>query len=309
MRLNFLVDTFSFAKLPNKILRLLRVLAKPEVIEVTTCYADLLAHARDLNVDGADAAILICHRLGITRATLIAFAERPVTAEVAEAIYADMAARARGIPVAYLCGVQEFYGLSLAVSPAVLIPRGDTETLVDTALAAFDHTQIVHALDLGTGSGAIALALKSQRPHWQVTAVDRSEAALAVALKNAEAHNLDIKFLVGDWFAPVQETFQLILANPPYIAYDDPHLRQGDLRFEPSGALAADAQGLADLVHIIDNSARFLGLGGWLMLEHGHLQGPEVNARLAQAGYVNINTIKDLGENDRVSVGRWPGPT
>ena len=282
---------------------------RAETTEIQVRYADLLAQARTLKIDASDAAILICHRLGISRANLIAFAERPVAEKLAAEIQADLAARARGVPVAYLCGVQEFYGLSLSVSPAVLIPRGDTETLVDTALAAFDHTEIVHALDLGTGSGAIALALKSQRPHWQVTAVDRSEAALATALKNAETHNLDVKFLVGDWFAPVQETFQLILANPPYIAYDDPHLRQGDLRFEPSGALAADAQGLADLVHIIDNSARFLGLGGWLMLEHGHLQGPEVRAHLALAGYINVNTIKDLGDNDRVSVGRLHGRT
>ena len=282
---------------------------KPETSDLKTRYADLLAHARALKIDASDAAILICHRLGISRANLIAFAERPVAAEVAEEIHADLAARARGVPVAYLCGEQEFYGLRLSVSPAVLIPRGDTETLVDTALAAFDQTQIVDALDLGTGSGAISLAIKSQRPHWQITAVDRSAAALTVARKNAEALQLDIKFLAGDWFTPVSQRFQLILANPPYIAHDDPHLNLGDLRFEPHCALAANAQGLADLVHIIDNSARFLRINGWLMLEHGYLQGPAVSAHMAQAGYVNINIIKDLGGNDRVSVGRWPGRT
>lgn len=282
---------------------------RAETTEIQVRYGDLLAQARALKIDASDAAILICHRLGISRANLIAFAERPVAEKLAAEIQADLAARARGVPVAYLCGEQEFYGLTLSVNPAVLIPRGDTETLIDTALAAFDQTQIVDALDLGTGSGAIALALKSQRPHWQMTAVDRSAAALTVARKNAEALKLDIKFLAGDWLTPVRERFQLILANPPYIAHDDPHLNQGDLRFEPNCALAANAQGLADLVHIIDNSARFLHINGWLMLEHGYLQGPAVRLHLAWAGYLNINTIKDLGGNDRVSVGRWPGRT
>ena len=281
----------------------------PRSNEFDTSYSALLAQARALNIDAADAAILICHRLGISRANLIAFAERTVTAALSAEIQADFAARACGVPVAYLCGVQEFYGLTLAVGPDVLIPRADTETLVDTALAAFDCVQVVHALDLGTGSGAIALALKSERPHWQITAVDRSEAALAIARKNAEALKLHVKFLAGDWLGPVSGTFQLIVANPPYIARDDPHLNQGDLRFEPNGALTAKNQGMADLVHIIDNSARFLGTKSWLMLEHGHLQGPAVNAHLAHAGYDNISTIKDLGGNDRVSLGQWRGRT
>ncbi len=272
-------------------------------------YAELQAHARTLNIDAGDAAILICHRLGMSRANLIAFSERTVDAALADAIRLDLSERARGVPVAYLSGVQEFYGLALSVGPAVLIPRADTETLVDTALAAFDRTETVHALDLGTGSGAIALALKSKRPHWQVTALDRSEAALAVARKNATALNLDVRFLAGDWFAPVTERYALILANPPYIAFDDPHLSQGDLRFEPQCALAADAQGMADLVHIINNSVAFLRPGGWLMLEHGHLQGPAVQANLTRSGYVKVITIKDLGENDRVTLGSWPGRT
>ncbi len=282
------------------------MIAKPEINAAITTYGDLLAHARALEIDAADAAILICHRLGISRAHLIAFAERSVSAARAAEIHTDFSARARGVPVAYLCGVQEFYGLALAVSPAVLIPRSDTETLVDTALAAFSRNDVINALDLGTGSGAIALALKSERPDWQITAVDRSDAALAIARENASNLKLDVKFLTGDWFAPVQGNFELIVANPPYIAYGDPHLTQGDLRFEPNAALAADAQGLADLVHIINNAKRFLHHAGWLMLEHGHLQGPAVNAYLAQAGYVKIRTIKDLGDNDRVSIGQWP---
>ncbi len=282
---------------------------QPSACPAEVPYADLLAQARALKIDAADAAILICHRLGISRTNLMAYPERTVTEALAAEIQVDFAARARGVPVAYLRGVQEFYGLTLTVSPAVLIPRGDTETLVDTALAAFEHTEVVHALDLGTGSGAIALALQSQRPHWQITAVDRSEAALLIARKNAEALKLDVKFLTGSWFAPVTGSYQLILANPPYVAHDDPHLNQGDLRFEPSSALAANNQGMADLDHIIENSARFLQRDGWLMLEHGYLQGPAVAAHLAQASYVNISTISDLGGNDRVSIGRWPGRT
>ena len=137
-----------------------------ETHEVKLSYSDLLAQARALNIEPADAAILMCHRLKISRASLMAYPERTVTAACVAQIQADFAARTRGVPVAYLCGVQEFYGLTLAVSPAVLIPRGDTETLVDKALAAFDRIEVVHALDLGTGSGAIALALKSERPHW-----------------------------------------------------------------------------------------------------------------------------------------------
>ncbi len=283
--------------------------APPNASLAKMTYADLLAHAHSLNIDTSDAAILICHRLAITRANLIAFSERYVDAALANQIQHDLHERARGVPVAYLTGVQEFYGLALSVNPAVLIPRGDTETLVDTALAVFDRTEIVQALDLGTGSGAIAFALKSQRPHWQITAVDRSESALAVARKNAQALKLDVEFLSGDWFAPVKGSYRLIVANPPYIAADDPHLNQGDLRFEPSCALAANAQGMADLVNIIDNSARFLRNKGWLMLEHGYLQGPDVAAHLAHAGYDNINTIKDLGGNDRVSVGRLEAAT
>ncbi len=272
-------------------------------------YADLLEYARGLNIEANDAAILICHRLAISRANLIAFGERHVNAALANQTQHDLHERARGVPVAYLCGVQEFYGLALAVNSAVLIPRGDTETLVDAALAAFDNHEIVHALDLGTGSGAIALALKSQRPHWQMTAVDCSESALAVARKNAQALKLEVEFLCGDWFAPVTGSYRLIVANPPYIAPDDPHLNLGDLRFEPSGALAANAQGMADLVHIINNSARFLSNKGWLMLEHGYLQGPDVRAHLAHVGYDNIKTIKDLGGNDRVSVARLDAST
>ncbi len=283
------------------------MIAKPEINAEITTYGDLLTQARALEIDAADAAILICHRLGISRANLIAFAERAVASALAAEVHADFAARARGVPVAYLRGVQEFYGLALSVSPAVLIPRGDTETLVDTALAAFNRNDVINALDLGTGSGAIALALKSERPHWQITAVDRSAAAVSIARQNALNLKLEVKFLTGDWFAPVQGNFELIVANPPYIAHGDPHLSQGDLRFEPNAALAADAQGMADLVHIIDNAKRFLHHAGWLMLEHGHLQGPTVNAYLAQAGYIKACTIKDLGENDRVSVGQWPG--
>ncbi len=267
-------------------------------------YADALKFARALKIDAADAAILLSHRLKISRATLFAFAERRIDAEIADAIGNDLTGRARGVPVAYLCGVQEFYSLALRVNPAVLIPRSDTETLVEAALAAFTPEQKVRALDLGTGSGAIALALKSTRPNWQVIASDASSAALAVAIDNAAKLNLNIEFLSGSWFTPVRGRFDLIVSNPPYIATADPHLSLGDLRFEPPSALAAGPDGLADLREIIQQALDFLVPNGWLMLEHGYAQGALVQALLARSGYLNIRTIKDLGGNDRVSMGR-----
>jgi release factor glutamine methyltransferase len=267
-------------------------------------YADALAFARGLKIDAPDAAILISTRLNISRAALFAFGERGIDAIVADQIGADLTARATGVPVAYLCGVQEFYGLKLRVNPAVLIPRSDTETLVDTALAAFPRAQPVRVLDLGTGSGAIALALKSMRPNWQISATDLSSAALAVARDNAAALGLHVEFLRGSWFAPVCGVFDLIVSNPPYIEAADVHLRAGDLRFEPLSALAAGADGLADLRLIIRHAADFLAPNGWLMLEHGYAQGDLVQALIKQVGYVNVRSIKDLGDNDRVSIGQ-----
>jgi release factor glutamine methyltransferase len=269
-------------------------------------YAEAQAFAKTLALDASDAAILICAQLQISRASLFAFGERVLSTAQAKAIVSTLQARAEGVPVAYLLGYQEFYGLRLKVNADVLIPRADTETLVDTALAAFASDAHIHVLDLGTGSGAIALALKQQRPKWRVSASDASAKALLVARENARVLGLDVEFLLGDWLTPHQGSWDLIVANPPYIDASDPHLSQGDLRFEPSSALVAAGCGLADLAKICQGAALVLRPGAWLMLEHGFAQAPSVQAILSQNNYQNIRTIKDLAANPRVSVGQQP---
>ena len=275
-----------------------------ETHEVKLSYSDLLAQARSLKLAPADAAILMCHRLGISRASLIAYPERIVTATLAAQIQADFAARTRGVPVAYLCGVQEFYGLTLAVSPDVLIPRGDTETLVDTALAAFDRVQVVHALDLGTGSGAIALAIKHSKPDWQVTALDASIDALIVAQNNAKRLNLNINFLLSSWFdALSNEKFDVIVSNPPYIVEGDWHMTA--LAYEPKQALTSGADGLDDIRQIIAHAPQFLTSNGWLLLEHGYDQAAAVRDLLDKRGFVQVQSKLDLAGIERCSGGQW----
>ncbi|MDE2354321.1 MAG: peptide chain release factor N(5)-glutamine methyltransferase [Betaproteobacteria bacterium] len=224
-----------------------------------------------------------------------------------------VARRAAGEPVAYLVGRREFYGLPLAVTPDVLIPRPETEGLVDWALECLPPGSPAAVLDLGTGSGAIAVALLHERPSLAVTAVDRSPAALTVAAQNAARHHppgsRPIRFLAGDWYAPVQgERFRLILANPPYVAGGDPHLAQGDLRFEPPAALASGPEGLDDLRRIVAQAPRHLEAGGLLLVEHGHDQGPACAALFAAAGLRQVTLRHDLGGLPRLTGGRYPGP-
>lgn len=224
--------------------------------------------------------------------------------------------RQQGEPMAYVLGQREFYGLTLTVTPATLIPRPETETLVDWALALSmpQPPTPLAVLDLGTGSGAIAVALKSQRPHWRITATDCSSSALAVAQANALRWHPPgapdpLRLVCGHWFAAVaQERFDLIVANPPYIAPQDPHLSQGDLRFEPSTALVSQAGGLHDLQHLIRTAPEHLSAGGWLLLEHGWEQGPACRALLHAAGFVAVRTQCDLAGLERVSGGCWPAP-
>jgi release factor glutamine methyltransferase len=206
--------------------------------------ADAFARAAELGIERADAMVLMSARTGFTRATLLAFGERELALHAAQ-LEDDFAQRAQGVPVAYLIGYQEFFGLRLQVSPAVLVPRADTETVVEAILAA-ELPRHAQMLDLGTGSGAIALAVKSQRPDWHVTAVDQSSAALEIAQKNAKTYQLAIEWRLGDWFAPLEngQRFDLIASNPPYLDARDAHLH--DLRFEPLQALTAANSGLAD---------------------------------------------------------------
>ena len=267
---------------------------------------ELLARSAELPADSArrDAEILLCHSLGRSRSWLYAWPEAEVATDQQACFERLLARRATGEPVAYLTGTREFWSLALTVSHATLIPRPETEVLVEWALA-LPLPVNAGVLDLGTGSGAIALALASERPAWQVTAVDSSTQALAVAAGNAARHGLgQVRFLQSDWFAALPgERFDLLLANPPYIDAADPHLQRGDVRFEPRAALVASEGGLAEIRRLIGAAADHLQPGGWLLLEHGSQQGASVRALLQDAGFHAPQTRLDLAGLERISGG------
>lgn len=275
-------------------------------MNVERSVASCLARARS-SVERSEAALLLGHVLGRSQAWLFAHADARVDA-ASEAAFADLAARrAGGEPLAYILGRRGFWTLDLEVGPDTLIPRPETELLVEQALARIDPALPARVADLGTGSGAIALAIAAERPLARVLATDRSPPALAVARRNAASHGLDgrVEFRAGDWFVPLAgEVFDVVASNPPYVADGDPHLARGDLRFEPPGALASGHDGLDDIRRIISAAPAHLAAGGWLLLEHGHDQGPAVRALLSEAGFDGVATVADLEGRDRVSVGR-----
>lgn len=252
--------------------------------------------------------LLMQHVLNVNRAWLIAHANDALRPD----IHADFASllnrRLLGEPMAYILGYREFYGLKLKTTPDTLIPRPDTETLVEAALAKISPLTAERILDLGTGTGAIALAIASNRTETQMTAVDASPAALNIAVENAKNLNIsNIHFMLSDWFAALEhEKFDVIVSNPPYIEKNDAHLTEGDLRFEPMSALASGEDGLDDISKIIDDCLVYLKPQGWLMLEHGYHQALQVADLMAQIGLTHIETIKDLGGNDRVTIGKNP---
>ncbi|CAI1945131.1 peptide chain release factor N(5)-glutamine methyltransferase [Serratia fonticola] len=254
-----------------------------------------------------DAEILLGFVTGRARTYLLAFGETPLTAEQAEQLTLLLARRERGEPVAYLVGEREFWSLPLSVSPATLIPRPDTECLVELTLERLPATPCA-ILDLGTGTGAIALALASERPDCQLTGIDLQPEAVALAQHNAQKLAINnARFLQGSWFTPVAgQKFALIASNPPYIDEADPHLGQGDVRFEPGSALVAADQGLADLAAIVQQAADYLEPQGWLLLEHGWQQGESVRTLLNAAGFIAVATHRDYGGNDRVTLGQKP---
>lgn len=255
-----------------------------------------------------EAELLLLHVLQCPRSWLFAHATDPLPAPERAAFDALLARRAGGEPLAYLVGHRGFWTLDLEVDPATLIPRPETELLVELALERLPADADLQLADLGTGSGAIALALASERPRAQVLATDYSAAALAVAARNAARHALgNVRFAEGSWYAPLQgRRFHLIASNPPYIASDDPHLARGDLRFEPASALAAGHDGLDDIRVIAAEAAAHLLPGGWLLLEHGWDQGKAIRALLDQAGLMQVQTVQDLERRERVTLGRRP---
>ncbi|HDS1596963.1 TPA: peptide chain release factor N(5)-glutamine methyltransferase [Stenotrophomonas maltophilia] len=257
-----------------------------------------------------EAELLLLHVLDRPRSWLFAHATDPLAADDQAAFETLLARRVAGEPVAYLTGRRGFWTLDLEVDPATLIPRPETELLVELALERLPPDQALQLADLGTGSGAIALALASERPRAQVLATDASTGALAVAARNAARHELgNVRFAEGghDWYAPLQGVrFDLIASNPPYIASDDPHLEQGDLRFEPSTALASGMDGLDDIRRIVDGGQAHLRPGGWLLIEHGWEQGAAIRALFEATGFVEVQTVQDLEQRDRITLGRRP---
>lgn len=257
-----------------------------------------------LPLDPLENRILVCHATGLSRVQLITQAERPLSGDEATRLAQLVQRRLDGEPIAYIVGHREFFGLDFQVSDAVLIPRPDTELIVELALERLP--QGGRMLDMGTGSGAIAVAVAHTRPDARVTALDVSEAALQVAQRNAAANGANVRFLRSDWFGALQagERFELIASNPPYIAAGDAHLSQGDLRFEPAGALTDHADGLSALRIIVQGAPRHLEPGGWLLLEHGYDQAAAVRALLIAQGFSEVQSWRDLAGIERTSGGR-----
>ncbi len=255
-----------------------------------------------------DAELLLCHVLGRPRSYLYTWPEVELGAMEQQALERLVERRLGGEPIAHILGRREFWSLELAVSADTLIPRPETELLVEAALERIPDEAEWSIADLGTGSGAIALAIASERPHCHVTAVERSEGALVMARENAGRLGLEnVEILQGDWFSPLDgRRFEMILSNPPYISADDPHLGQGDVRFEPLSALASGADGLSDIRQLVAEAVDFLHSPGWLLLEHGYDQGAAVTTLMRDAGYVAVTDLTDLQGHGRVALGRCP---
>ncbi|ENI4130177.1 peptide chain release factor N(5)-glutamine methyltransferase [Vibrio fluvialis] len=254
-----------------------------------------------------DAAVLLCHALNKSRSYLLTWPDKVLDAPIQAMFDALLRRRITGEPVAYIIGEREFWSLPLKVSPSTLIPRPDTERLVEVAL---EKAQTLEGdiLDLGTGTGAIALALASELPRRRVVGIDLRDEAQQLATDNANRlHITNVTFLQGSWFEPLSRgtKFALIVSNPPYIEENDPHLVQGDVRFEPKSALIAADNGLADIKHISEAGRDYLQNGGWLAFEHGYDQGASVRTIMQALGYQQVVTEQDYAGNDRVTLGQY----
>lgn len=253
-----------------------------------------------------DAELLLLHVIKKNRAFLYAHSEEVLEAKLYHAFEVVISKRIEGIPIAYLTNEREFWSLPLYVTSDTLIPRPETELLIELTLSLLGERSTCSVLELGTGTGAISLALATEKPHWNITAADISKAALLIAQKNAERHQAkNIIFMQSNWFKAIPEqAFDLIISNPPYLAEQDPHQHEGDLRFEPKQALVSGVDGLDDLTHIIHESHDYLAPGGLLLLEHGYHQGKAVTDNLSRTNYQDVQCWQDAAGLDRVS-GGW----
>jgi release factor glutamine methyltransferase len=254
-----------------------------------------------------DSEILLAYVLGESRTWLHTWPEHELSQEQQQNFEQLLSRRKKGEPIAHIIGEQEFWSLTLKVTPDTLIPRADTERLVELALERIPEKSFWNIVDLGTGSGAIALALAKQRPSIEIIATDKSMKALTVAQENARLNQLNnIRFVRSNWFDDLgDQVFDMIVSNPPYIAEDDPHLSQGDVRFEPDSALTSGPGGLDDLSHLINKAPGYLKPGGWLLLEHGYDQADAVLNLLQQAGFKNCEDFQDYAGNPRVAIGQY----
>jgi release factor glutamine methyltransferase len=254
-----------------------------------------------------DAQYLLLHVLNKPRSYLYSHSDDDVAPDVQVNFQELLTRRIAGEPVAYITGSRGFWNLELNCAPSTLIPRSDTESLVEWILEHHPQTDL-QVLDLGTGTGAIALALAGENPSWRVTGVDLRDEAVALAQENAQLNNIqNIQFLPSNWFSALShKRFHIIVSNPPYIDPLDQHLEQGDVRFEPRSALVAEKNGYADLWHIAAHAPAYLHANGLLIMEHGFEQGAKTAAYLREQGYQNVQTGKDLTGNDRFTLGYWP---
>lgn len=254
-----------------------------------------------------DAEVLLSHMLQQTRTWLYTWADRALTQGQVATFDTLIERRRQGEPVAYLTGEREFWGMVFSTHHDTLIPRPDTELLVEAALASAAADQ-GRLLDMGTGTGAVALAFASERPRWAVTGIDIMPNAVQLARQNAARLALDhVHFVESNWFSGLdpQHAFDIIVSNPPYLADDDVHLDEGDVRFEPRSALVSGAEGLDDLRYLVTHAGFYLSSSGWLMLEHGYLQGEPVRQVMESAGYHHVKTLRDLAGHERVTLGYW----
>ena len=267
-----------------------------------------LANWSQLQTDTArlDIECLLCYTLRCDNSYLRTWPEKILSSEQYELFQGLLRRRLQGEPIAHICGTRAFWTLDLLVTPDTLIPRPDTELLVENILN-LDLPKQANILDLGTGTGAIALALASERTEWKLFATDFRTEVVSLAQRNADKHRIsNIEFFQSDWYCDIPAMrFDLIVSNPPYIDPEDKHLSEGDVRFEPLSALTADNKGLADIEHIIDEAHKFLNQNGWLVLEHGYEQAQAVQVLLKRAGYRNIETVQDYGQQDRMTMAQY----